>query len=101
MGKHVRFVIDEVYEGKELTAAVVWHLGQYNLLPKEIKGERTLKILMNAFRVEEPAHSLNKRLQFLQMLWRWRAAAHQVVPSFVYYLHFYIDLQQGLKILPV
>ncbi|KAG6510653.1 hypothetical protein ZIOFF_028681 [Zingiber officinale] len=27
MGKNVRFVIDGVYEGQELTAAVVWHLG--------------------------------------------------------------------------
>ncbi|XP_042380797.1 uncharacterized protein LOC121973425 [Zingiber officinale] len=26
MGKNVRFVIDGVYEGQELTAAVVWHL---------------------------------------------------------------------------
>lgn len=37
MGKNVRFIIDEVYEGKELTAAVVWHLGQYNLLTRFAK----------------------------------------------------------------
>lgn len=28
MGTHVRFVIDEVYEGKELTTAATWHLGK-------------------------------------------------------------------------
>ncbi|KAG6514364.1 hypothetical protein ZIOFF_024717 [Zingiber officinale] len=42
--------------------------------------------------VEEPAHSLNQRLQFLQMFRRWRAAAHQVIPiTCLLYLHFYVE----------
>ncbi|XP_009383052.3 uncharacterized protein LOC135671563 [Musa acuminata AAA Group] len=38
MGTHVRFVIDEVYEGKELTTAATWHLEWNNQFIPLTKG---------------------------------------------------------------